>query len=333
MFYSAFRPVLFALDAEKAHQLALSVLDKTACFVPSPQLNTSPTKVMGITFPNKVGLAAGLDKNGEHISALGKMGFGFIEVGTVTPLPQNGNPKPRLFRLVENEAIINRMGFNNYGVDALLRNVKKANYDGVIGINIGKNKDTPNERASDDYLYCLDKVYPLADYITANISSPNTVGLRELQGDDSIKQLIDTLKERQAQLAKDFGYKPIVIKIAPDLTDEAVIGLAKIFKQHAIDGVIATNTTIDKTAVEKHSLAQEQGGLSGSPLTKQSTHVIRTLHSELGADVPIIGVGGIMSAADAEEKLTAGASLVQIYSGLIYRGPQLVRDIIKATKS
>lgn len=332
MFYSAFRPLLFSLEAEKAHLLSLSVLDKTACLVPSPNLNTSPTEVMGITFPNKVGLAAGLDKNGAHISALGKFGFGFIEVGTVTPRPQAGNPKPRLFRLPEHHAIINRMGFNNDGVDALVTNVKKAHYNGVLGINIGKNKDTPNDQANDDYLTCLDKVYPLADYITANISSPNTVGLRELQNDDSIKSLIDALKARQQILAAEHGYKPIVIKIAPDLTDEAIVGLASIFKAHGIDGVIATNTTIDKSPVATHHLGAEQGGLSGAPLTRQSTHVIRLLSDELGHEVPVIGVGGIMSASDAEEKLAAGASLVQVYSGLIYQGPQLVRDIVAATR-
>lgn len=333
MFYSAFRPFLFALDAEKSHHLSLAVLDKTACFAPTPNLHSSPTEVMGITFPNKVGLAAGLDKNGAHISALGKFGFGFIEVGTVTPRPQAGNPKPRLFRLPQHHAIINRMGFNNEGVDALVANVKTARYDGVLGINIGKNKDTPNENANEDYLTCLDAVYPLADYITANISSPNTVGLRELQNDDSIKSLIDALKNRQQQLAEHHGYKPIVIKIAPDLTDEAIAGLASIFKAHGIDGVIATNTTIDKTHVADHPLAAEQGGLSGKPLTQQSTHVIRLLHSELGDAVPIIGVGGILSADDATEKLDAGAALVQVYSGLIYQGPQLVRDITNAVKN
>lgn len=327
MFYSAFRPLLFALDAEKAHTLSLSVLDKTTCLLPKPYLQTAPTQVMGLTFPNRVGLAAGLDKNGAHINALGKMGFGFIEVGTVTPKPQTGNPRPRLFRLPSHQAIINRMGFNNQGIDVLVANVKKSRYDGIIGINIGKNKDTPNSQANADYLACLDKAYPLADYVAVNISSPNTVGLRELQKDDSINYLIDALKERQQQLTKTYGYKPIVIKIAPDLTDAAIIRLADIFKSQAVDGIIATNTTLDKTSIADHLHADEQGGLSGKPLTAQSTHVIRLLASELGEQVPVIGVGGIMTAEDAAEKLAAGARLVQIYSGLIYQGPQLIRDI------
>lgn len=327
MFYSAFRPLLFALDAEKAHTLSLSVLDKTTCLLPKPYLQTAPTQVMGLTFPNRVGLAAGLDKNGAHINALGKMGFGFIEVGTVTPKPQTGNPRPRLFRLPSHQAIINRMGFNNQGIDVLVANVKKSRYDGIIGINIGKNKDTPNSQANADYLACLDKAYPLADYVAVNISSPNTVGLRELQKDDSINYLIDALKERQQQLTKTYGYKPIVIKIAPDLTDAAIIRLADIFKSQAVDGIIATNTTLDKTSIADHLHADEQGGLSGKPLTAQSTHVIRLLASELGEQVPVIGVGGIMTAEDAAEKLVAGARLVQIYSGLIYQGPQLIRDI------
>lgn len=327
MFYSAFRPLLFALDAEKAHTLSLSVLDKTTCFIPKPHLQSAPTQVMGLTFPNRVGLAAGLDKNGSHINALGKMGFGFIEVGTVTPKPQAGNPRPRLFRLPQHQAIINRMGFNNQGIDSLVTNVKKSCYEGILGINIGKNKETPNSQANTDYLICLDKAYPLADYIAVNISSPNTVGLRELQNDDSINLLIEELKERQQQLTKTYGYKPIVIKIAPDLTDEALVRLAGIFKSQAIDGVIATNTTLDKKQVVGHLYANEQGGLSGKPLTAQSTHVIRLLADELGSQVPVIGVGGIMTAADAAEKLEAGARLVQIYSGLIYQGPQLIRDI------
>lgn len=331
MLYQTLRPLLFSLDAEKAHTLSLATLDKTACLLPSPRLQQSPTTVMGIRFPNKVGLAAGLDKNGAHINALGKLGFGFIEVGTVTPRPQAGNPKPRLFRLPSHQAIINRMGFNNDGVEQLVSNVKQANYEGILGINIGKNKDTPNEQAADDYVTCLRAVYAQADYITANISSPNTVGLRELQSDDSIKQLIDTLKAEQAVLSTSFGYKPIVIKIAPDLTDEAIVGLAAIFKAHEVDGIIATNTTIDKSAVATHHLGQEAGGLSGKPLTQQSTHIIRLLADELGGNVPIIGVGGIVNGHDAADKLAAGASLVQLYSGLIYSGPELVKAAIAAT--
>lgn len=331
MLYQALRPFLFSLDAEKAHTLSLTALDKVACLLPSPRLEYSPTTVMGIRFPNKVGLAAGLDKNGAHINSLGKLGFGFLEVGTVTPKPQAGNPKPRLFRLPNQQAIINRMGFNNDGVERLVSHVKQANYAGVLGINIGKNKDTPNEQAANDYLTCLRAVYAHADYITANISSPNTVGLRELQNDDSIKRLIDALKTEQAVLSASLGYKPIAIKIAPDLTDEAIVGLATIFKAHEIDGVIATNTTIDKSAVAAHYLGQETGGLSGKPLTQQSTHVIRLLADELSGQVPIIGVGGILSGQDAADKLVAGASLVQLYSGLIYSGPELVKAAIAAT--
>lgn len=330
MLYSVFRPLLFTLDAEKAHELSLAALDKLACALPAPNLHTAPTKVMGIDFPNKVGLAAGLDKNGSHINALGKLGFGFIEVGTVTPRPQAGNPKPRLFRLPEHQAIINRMGFNNEGVSQLVTHVKQSRYDGVLGINIGKNKDTPNEEANKDYLHCLEWVYPYADYITANISSPNTVGLRELQSDASIKTLITALKEKQEKLSREYGYKPIVIKIAPDLTDEAVRGLAKIFKAQGVDGVIATNTTIDKSSLQSHALANEAGGLSGKPLAAQSTHVIRLLADELSGSLPIIGVGGIASVAEAQEKLAAGASLIQIYSGLIYQGPLLVRQLNQA---
>lgn len=331
MLYHALRPLLFTLDAEKAHHLSLNALDKVACLLPQPNLHTAPTEVMGIQFPNKIGLAAGLDKNGEHITALGRFGFGFIEVGTVTPKPQIGNPKPRLFRLEKHQAIINRMGFNNQGVDKLVENVKKARYDGVLGINIGKNKDTPNENAAEDYLICLEKVYPHADYITVNISSPNTVGLRELQNDDSMKQLIEALKNAQQQLATAYGFKPIVIKIAPDLTDEAIIGLAHIFKDFEVDGIIATNTTIDKTAVNGHKYAEEMGGLSGKPLLQQSTKVIQLLADELSGAVPIIGVGGVTRGEDAVEKLNAGASLVQIYSGLIYQGPQLISDALAAT--
>lgn len=332
MLYSIIKPLLFSLDAERSHHIALSSMSKLSCCLPTPNLHTNPVTVMGINFPNRVGLAAGLDKNGAHISALGKLGFGAIEVGTVTPRSQAGNPKPRLFRLKEKEAIINRMGFNNNGVESLVDNVKQANYNGVLGINIGKNKDTPNDQAIDDYLTCLTSVYPFADYITANISSPNTVGLRELQNDDSIRRLIDALKEKQQQLTPEFGYKPIAIKIAPDLRDEAIVGLAHIFVEHEIDGVIATNTTIDKSYVEGHQFGQEQGGLSGLPLRAQSTHVIKLLSSELSGKIPIIGVGGIFSANDAQEKIDAGADLIQVYSGLIYRGPKLIKSLIREVR-
>ncbi len=333
MLYSLVRPFLFSQDAEKAHQLSLASLDKLGCLLPTPNLSSNPTQVMGITFPNRVGLAAGLDKNGAHIAALGKLGFGFLEVGTVTPKPQAGNPKPRLFRVPEHHGIINRMGFNNDGVDALIANVKRSrgDYAGVLGINIGKNKDTPNEKANDDYCLALQKVYPHADYITANISSPNTVGLRALQSADAIKSLIVALKEAQQALAKTHGYKPIAIKIAPDLSDEAIVELAAIFSEYAVDGVIATNTTIDKSAIAGAKYAGEEGGLSGLPVREQSTHVIRTLAQALDDSIPIIGVGGIMSADDAVEKLAAGARLVQLYSGLVYRGPELVKQAVAKT--
>ncbi len=328
MLYSLLRPFLFSMQPEQAHHFALSMLDKTNCLRPTPNIYTAPTKVMGLTFPNKVGLAAGLDKNAAHVSALGKMGFGFIEVGTVTPRPQAGNPQPRLFRLPEQQAIINRMGFNNDGVEQLVQNVQQAKYSGILGINIGKNKDTPNENAVDDYLICLEKVYPYADYVTINISSPNTQGLRDLQHEDELKQLLDQLKFAQTQLTEKTGhYRPIAVKIAPDLSDEAVIAIGQTIKNAGMDGVIATNTTIDKTVVAKLQHGSEEGGLSGQPVRDQSTQVIRLLADSLNGELPIIGVGGILSAEDAREKLQAGASLVQVYTGLIYKGFDLVSEL------
>ncbi len=332
MLYSFVRPLLFCQEAELNHHFTLKMLDRASCLLPDRALTHRPVTVMGIEFPNCVGLAAGLDKNGAHIVGLGKLGFGFLEVGTVTPVAQSGNPKPRLFRLPAHQAIINRMGFNNDGVDALVANVSatRSRYAGVLGINIGKNKDTPNDRAVNDYLLALRKVYQHADYITANISSPNTVGLRELQSADAIKSLLEGLKNAQVELAANFGYKPIAIKIAPDLSDEALVKLATIFKQFEVDGIIATNTTIDKSAVASARYGTEEGGLSGAPVRAQSTHVIAVLADALGGDIPIIGVGGITSGAEALEKLRAGASLVQLYSGLIYRGPSLVSEVVKA---
>ncbi|MPV86359.1 quinone-dependent dihydroorotate dehydrogenase [Ostreibacterium oceani] len=328
MLYTALRPLLFSLDPEKAHHLALNSLDKLACVLPKPNLETDPVTVMGLRFPNRVGLAAGLDKDGAHVASLAKFGFGFIEVGTVTPLPQSGNPKPRLFRLPSQQALINRMGFNNHGAKQLVDNVSRVQFDGILGVNIGKNKATAADAALTDYITALKTVYPVADYITANISSPNTPGLRSLQDTDSIKVLIDLLKETQSQLSQDYGYKPIVLKIAPDFSEAALLELAQIFKASAIDGVIATNTTIDKSAVSHLPHGDEAGGLSGRPLTAQSTQVIKTLSSVLAGNVPIIGVGGIMSRADAEEKIQAGASLVQLYTGLIYQGPQLISSLV-----
>jgi dihydroorotate dehydrogenase len=295
------------------------------------RLPDQPRQVMGLHFPNPVGLAAGLDKNAMVIDGMAALGFGFLEVGTVTPRPQPGNPQPRLFRLPEAEAIINRFGFNNLGVDQLIQNVKAAKFKGVLGINIGKNFDTPNERAAEDYLTCMRKVYAHASYITVNISSPNTKNLRALQEKDVLSQLLATLKAEQNILAQVHGkYVPVALKIAPDLTTEQVQEIAGLLMQHRIDGVIATNTTLAREAVAGLPHGEEAGGLSGAPVKESSTRVIRTLAASLQNSLPIIGVGGILSGADAREKIAAGASLVQLYSGLIYKGPQLIKDSRKA---
>jgi dihydroorotate dehydrogenase len=286
---------------------------------------------MGLNFPNPVGLAAGLDKNGDCINGLAALGFGFIEIGTITPLPQAGNPKPRLFRLPQANAIINRMGFNNDGVDKLIANVKRANYRGILGINIGKNAVTPIENAADDYLICLRKVYAHASYITVNISSPNTKNLRSLQDNDALDALLNLLKAEQRKLADTHGkYVPIALKIAPDMEAEQVLQIAQLLMTHHIDGVIAANTTISRTGVEGLPHGEEAGGLSGAPVRDKSTTVIRQLAAELQGALPIIGVGGILNGADAAEKIKAGASLVQIYSGLIYRGPALISEACAA---
>jgi dihydroorotate dehydrogenase len=283
---------------------------------------------MGLTFPNPVGLAAGLDKNGEHIDALAALGFGFIEIGTVTPRPQPGNPKPRLFRLPQANSIINRMGFNNNGIERLIANVKAMSYKGILGINIGKNFDTPVEKAVDDYLTCLRKAYRYASYITVNISSPNTPNLRQLQQATELDSLLATLKLNQQRLADEHGkYTPLVVKIAPDLELPEIDSIAALLMKHRIDGVIATNTTLSRAGVETLPHAGEAGGLSGAPLAKRATSVIARLHHALQGALPIIGVGGIMDTASATEKMEAGASLIQIYSGLVYRGPHLVREI------
>ncbi len=293
---------------------------------------------MGLTFPNPVGLAAGLDKDGAYIDGLAALGFGFIEIGTVTPRAQPGNPKPRMFRLPEAQALINRMGFNNGGVDAFVRNVQASRFyqeqRGILGLNIGKNADTPIERATDDYLYCLDKVYPYAAYITVNISSPNTKNLRQLQQASEIDALLSALKRAQSQLADKHGrYVPLVLKIAPDLDDEQIDTIASALLRNRIDGVIATNTTITRDAVQGLTHANETGGLSGAPVRDLSTRVIRSLHQVLQGEIPIIGVGGILSGADASEKIAAGASLIQLYTGLIYRGPELVVECASACAS
>jgi dihydroorotate dehydrogenase len=327
--YSLLRPLLFRLDPETAHHLTLGGL-KTANALGLNRLIAkrppdNPRTVMGLTFPNPVGLAAGLDKNGDCIDGLAALGFGFIEIGTVTPLPQPGNPKPRLFRLPQANAIINRMGFNNDGVDKLVENVKRADYRGILGINIGKNAATPIDKAADDYLICLRKVYAHASYVTVNISSPNTKNLRQLQDEDALNNLLSLLKAEQQKLADAQGkYVPLALKIAPDMEGEQIAQIARLLMQHRIDGVIATNTTLSREGVESLEHGAETGGLSGAPVREKSTAVIRALHQHLQGALPIIGVGGILTGADAAEKINAGASLVQIYSGLIYRGPELI---------
>jgi len=334
--YNLLRPALFTLDPETAHDATLTSLNTAHCLglsrlIPKPHDN--PRKVMGIEFPNPVGLAAGLDKNGDCINGLAALGFGFIEIGTITPRPQPGNPRPRLFRLPEAKAIINRMGFNNHGVDVLVANVERANFKGVLGINIGKNADTPIEKAADDYLICLRKVYTHANYVTVNISSPNTKNLRQLQGGDELDALLTQLKSEQEKLAQQHGkYVPLALKIAPDLDAEQIKQIASLLIKHRIDGVIATNTTLSREGVEGLAHGNETGGLSGAPVKDKSTAVIRALSTELGDALPIIGVGGISSGADAVEKMQAGASLVQIYSGLIYRGQSLVTEAAEAIR-
>ena len=330
MFYPAIRKVLFQFDAETIHELTIKGLKKTGAtpFNALYKQHTvnKPVKVMGIEFPNPLGLAAGLDKNGECIDAFAAMGFGFIEVGTVTPRPQPGNDKPRIFRLPQANAIINRMGFNNKGVDYLVSQVRASKFTGVLGINIGKNKDTPEENAKDDYIYCMRKVYDFASYITVNISSPNTPGLRSLQYGQALDELLSALKAEQDLLTKQYGkYVPIAVKIAPDLTEEEVLSIANSLVSNNIDGVIATNTTLSREGVEGLEHGNEQGGLSGAPVKDKSTTVIRILANALDNKLPIIGVGGIASSNDANEKLAAGASLIQVYTGFIYQGPPLVK--------
>ncbi len=331
--YPLIRPLLFALDPETAHAVTLKLLKLTyqtgLSGFNSPRSANRPLKVMGLNFSNPVGLAAGLDKNGDYIDALAALGFGFIEIGTVTPRPQPGNPKPRLFRLPDHQAIINRMGFNNAGIDHLLEQVRISNYSGILGINIGKNFDTPLEKASDDYLTGLRKAYPVASYITLNISSPNTQNLRKLQQGDEIKYLLARLKEEQLKLQMQHGkYVPLVVKIAPDLNTEEISHIASLLMAFDIDGVIATNTTIKRDLIVGHRYADETGGLSGTPVKDLSTRVVKELAQELNHKLPVIAVGGIMSTEDAQEKLAAGASLIQLYSGLIYKGPQLIEDIL-----
>jgi len=336
--YRLLRPALFQLDLETAHHLTLGGLRAAYSLgfsgIIAPHPPDDPRTVMGLVFTNPVGLAAGLDKNGDCIDGLAALGFGFIEIGTVTPLSQPGNPKPRLFRLPQANAIINRMGFNNDGVDKLIENVQRADYRGILGINIGKNAGTPIENAADDYLVCLRKVYPHASYVAVNISSPNTRNLRQLQGEDALNNLLALLKAEQQKLADTHGkYVPIVLKIAPDMEAGQVSQIARLLMQHRIDGVIATNTTLSREGVQNLPHGEESGGLSGAPVRDKSTVVIRQLAAELQGALPIIGVGGILSGSDAAEKIHAGAALVQIYSGLIYRGPALIAESCTAIRA
>jgi len=333
--YCLIKPFVLALDPETAHELSIAGLRALGAIAPLGRpLPDSPVTIMGLSFPNRIGLAAGLDKNGEAIDALAGWGFGHIEIGTVTPRPQPGNPKPRMFRLPQVEGIINRMGFNNHGIDALIANVRAAKYRGILGINIGKNADTPIERAADDYLICLEKAYPHASYITVNISSPNTKNLRALQGESELDALLGALKARQAGLAQQHGkYVPLALKIAPDLDDTQIANIADALRRHRIDAAIATNTTLDRSKVAGQPNAEQAGGLSGAPLFEASTLVLKKLAAALAGEVPIIAVGGVTDGAKAKAKLAAGAQLVQIYSGLIYRGPELVKDCVAATRS
>jgi dihydroorotate dehydrogenase len=335
--YTLLRPLLFALDAESAHHLTLESLQLAvrtgiigACV---PHTAAAPRTVMGIEFPNPVGLAAGLDKNGEYIDALAALGFGFLEIGTVTPRPQPGNPRPRMFRLPAARAVINRMGFNNHGVDALVANVQRARFRGVLGINIGKNFDTPLERAADDYLDCLRKVHAHASYVTVNISSPNTKNLRQLQQTDELGQLLAALQDERARLADRDGRRvPLALKIAPDLEPAQIAVIAGLLVSHEIDAVIATNTTVARDAVAHLPHGTEAGGLSGAPLTAQAQSVATQLAAALAGAVPVIGVGGIMNGTDATARVAAGASLVQLYTGLVYAGPALVGECVNAIR-
>jgi dihydroorotate dehydrogenase len=332
MLYPVAQMLLMQMDPERAHDWTLRFLSNTGGnflgALYSQKVPQDPIDVMGLRFNNRVGLAAGLDKDGEAIDAFARMGFGHIEVGTVTPRPQPGNPQPRMFRLKDRQAIINRMGFNNKGVDNLVRNLQARQSDIVLGVNIGKNKDTAVDKGKDDYLYCMEKVYPHASYITVNISSPNTPGLRSLQYGELLDELLTVLVEKRLSLREEYGFNvPLALKIAPDLTDDEIDSIAVSVLKNAFDAVIATNTTLDRTTVSGQRHADEVGGLSGKPLNARSTAVIRRLSTHLANKIPIIGVGGISCAKDAKAKIDAGASLVQLYSGFIYRGPQLIREI------
>jgi dihydroorotate dehydrogenase len=331
--YPVLKPALFCLNPELAHSVTVQsmLLSHKLGLLSADAATQRPVQCLGLTFPNAVGLAAGMDKSASAVDAWAKLGFGFVEVGTLTPRPQPGNPKPRLFRLPEHKALINRMGFNNVGIEAAVSRLKRRRTQAIVGVNIGKNFDTPLESATQDYVLCLRAAYTTADYIAVNISSPNTKGLRDLQAEESIRQLVATLQKEQAVLAVQHGRRvPVVIKIAPDLQELHIEALARVFNELAVDGIIATNTTISRVAIEGHVLEKEAGGLSGAPVTQRSTEVIRAFRQLLLPEIPIIGVGGIMCGADARAKLDAGASLVQIYSGLVYAGPALIRDAVEA---
>jgi dihydroorotate dehydrogenase len=338
--YALARPLLFGLDPETAHEYTLDALARTQrtplSWAYCAAMVDDPVQLAGLRFPNRVGLAAGLDKNARCIDALGSMGFGFVEVGTVTPLAQPGNPKPRMFRLPQAQALINRLGFNNDGLDAFVRHVQQSSFRAkgrILGLNIGKNATTPIEHAAQDYLACLDGVFAHADYVTINISSPNTRNLRALQGDEALDALLAALQARREQLRQRHGRDvPLFVKVAPDIDATQVAGIARALRQHAMDGVIATNTTIERSAVAHLPHADETGGLSGAPVFEASNRVIRALRAELGTDFPIIGVGGILRAEDAVAKIAAGADLVQIYTGLIYKGPALVPQAAQAIR-
>ncbi|MEZ0150330.1 MAG: quinone-dependent dihydroorotate dehydrogenase [Candidatus Reddybacter sp.] len=332
--YQLARRALFLLPTETSHHLSLNAIalsSRLGLLKLLPKPTARPVEAMGLTFPNPVGLAAGLDKNGDYFDALSELGFGFVEIGTITPRPQPGNPQPRLFRLPEYQAIINRMGFNNLGIDHLVAQVRERKFKGVLGINIGKNIDTPVEKASDDYRLCMEKAYAHADYIAVNISSPNTPGLRDLQHAEQLDELLATLKQTQTRLTDEQGrYVPLALKIAPDLDDEQIADMARQLIKHGIDGVIATNTTLSREQVKHSPLAGEQGGLSGWPVRERATEVVGKLAKELDGALPIIGVGGIASGEDACDKINAGASLVQVYTGFIYRGPALITEATEA---
>ena len=335
-FYKIARSLLFKLDAEKAHDVSINGLRalQSLGLTPllEPNLKNNPINIMGLNFPNRIGLAAGLDKSGQCINGFGSMGFGFVEVGTITPKPQSGNPKPRLFRLKEHNAIINRMGFNNPGIEKAIDNIIKSSkgYGGVVGINIGKNKITPNAQALDDYMKGLRSFYNIADYIAVNVSSPNTSGLRELQSPEYARKLISPLMKERDLLSHQYEkIVPIAVKLDPDMRRDQIMALAELFLELKIDAVIATNTTVSRDKVQDHNLSQEFGGLSGKPLHSQSNDAIHNFKNSLNDEIPIIGVGGILSKKDAEEKIEAGAKLLQIYTGLIYKGPALIRELVE----